>query len=97
MRVCEICTSDHKVIAFPLGGVCPSSYHRSRYAYLCRECMLSLQRLIESGKLKHRTGPKDTTNSRFAITKAAVKRERFGNANIPRKEIKQQFYGKEEI
>ena len=48
---------------------------------LCPDCAEIASDLVNNRKLRFRTDQRDTTNSRYSILKAAVKRIRFGNPN----------------
>jgi hypothetical protein len=78
---CEICYV-WGATYFTMGGLHPSYTYRKPVCKLCKECQDTLLKLFNEGSIKLRTGKRDTTNSRFSLFKAAVKRERFGHANI---------------
>lgn len=89
---CEICKSEKKVIAFSIGGGRPMQGYRKPLINLCEVCQRSLANLLENNKLHFRREPgRDTTNSRYSIVKAAIKRERFGDPNASAAEMLRQI------
>ena len=79
---CDICLWTNDVLKYEMGGLRPRESFQLPQINLCPSCRQSMQRLIAKGRLVFRTGERDTTNSRFSKIKAAVKRDRFGDANI---------------
>jgi hypothetical protein len=71
-----------------MGGARPTKTHRSASAYLCEECRQVAERLINEGRIVFRCQERDTTNSRYSKLKAAIKRARFGHANMSIQEVK---------
>lgn len=73
----------------------PTDRHHLNYRHLfdvqktdlrnvCRTCHDAIHLLLKSGKLVYAN---DKSDSRFALTKNAVKRYRFGSSNISREEV----------
>lgn len=86
---CEVCYYETDILIVPFGGLRPRPSYRKPAVKLCAACRHSLDLLKNQDRLHFRCDPSlDTTNSRFAIIKVAIKRNRFGNVNMSQSEIK---------
>jgi hypothetical protein len=65
---------------------------------MCDECQRVLADLTDQDRIHFRQQRlKDTTNSRFSLIKAAIKRKRFGDPNASVAEILKQLKEKQDV
>jgi hypothetical protein len=91
MKKCEVCGSEHGPAFYLLGGGRPRETYRPASIILCEECWEAADRVMPKCKARFRAGERDTTNSRYSILKAAIKKHCWGNPNINIREIKPKY------
>jgi hypothetical protein len=84
---CEFCGAA-PASSFYIGGNRPGTSYAKAYCLLCRDCAATAVHLIGSSVKWREDKARDTTNSRYSKLKAAVKRRRFGDANISIEKIR---------
>jgi hypothetical protein len=85
---CEICGVEAAVEIWEYGGVRPGASYRKSSCRICRGCKAVALGLLAKKRIKFRLGSRDTTNSRFSLLKASIKRQRFGHPNISARKLR---------